>query len=391
VKRRPLTICAVILAGFGLAGYFSSKDGNPAAPLAGIKADSVETELWSTDDGRKYALTTYSYSGPNIERSRKALEEGLKNTSYHLQFEGDDYAYFAPSNEIYVHSIGWGLKDDGEKRAIVREYWPITWVKLTYLSLSLEKGVSQLNGGRPYYIVESFPKGTPERALMTACINGDVAQANENVGHVNLKAQDFIFWALFNDHLKVAQVLLDHGANINYTYPKFPMTTVDRLATCGYPDAVQFAFDHGAHFSDDGHTALANLTRQSSPAEYVMGSTGDASWMKPIAWEKAPEIAEIYFAHGAKPNGLDPVFKQTPLASAAWTGNAKLVKELLDHGADATMSVVDLANKSKHALPYELAAENKRNQWREVIGLLQEKSATEAPRHPTDKFPAARP
>jgi len=365
----------VIVAGLGATSYYARRSADPAATLASIQPDSVQTELWSTDDGRNYKLITFRYSGANVEASRKALTSGLKGTSFHLQFEGSNYAYFAPSMEPYAHSIGWGLRDDGKLRAIVREYCPVTPIQMWLLKFRLQKGVNQQYGGRPFYVIDSFSKGSPERELMASCLSGDVDQAKAIVGQANLKAQDFVFWALMNDHLDIAQVLLDHGADINYTFPKYPMTTVDRLATCGYPDAIRFAFDHGAHFSDDGHAALGNLAHQSSPADHVIDCAGDAAFYKTNSWEKTPEIAEIYFAHGAKPNGVDRAFRQTPLAAACWIGQARLAKVLLEHGADPTIAAPDPNGSSIPVLPRQLAEEGKRNQWRDVVSLLEKYSA----------------
>jgi len=138
---------------------------------------------------------------------------------------------------------------------------------------------------------------------------------------------------------KVAQLLLDHGADINVRDKngRTPLhgSVVDMADDLDdyFFDTVQFLLEHGA----DVH-ALGN--DHATPLHVVSESGGTRA-------------ARLLLKHGANVHSLDNIHR-TPLHFASRGGNAEVVRPLLGHGAD----VHALGNN--HSTPADCISQRRR-------------------------------
>ena len=209
-------------------------------------------------------------------------------------------------------------------------------MKITILSLLISLFVSTGCGTQMDVNSINKAKATP---LHIAAEEGDVKIAKlriKTVPNVNSKAGYYnttpLYSATRNDaclgspctispgvkknQVKIVALLIKHGAEVNAKL-RDGSTALSGAAICNAVDVAQLLIDSGADLNHRGHqyTALE------------------------IASSRGPDVAILMIKKGAKVNTFDYYTKTSPLHTAAKCGHRKLVKVLLQHGAD--MNVKD--------------------------------------------------
>jgi len=119
-----------------------------------------------------------------------------------------------------------------------------------------------------------------------------------------------------DNHLQIARILLDHGADINERGLGMPGATAIMLAAShGNADMVRLLIAHGADIK--ARDAYAHYT-------VLMWAAGSGT----------PETAGILLDHGANLKARDIPHGSTPLMIAAANGKAEIVRLFLARGAD---------------------------------------------------------
>lgn len=116
---------------------------------------------------------------------------------------------------------------------------------------------------------------------------------------------------LKKNQVKIITLLIKHGADVNAKSTS-GNTSLNDAAICNAVNTAQLLIDSGADLNHRGnqYTALE------------------------IASSRGPDVAILLIKKGAKVNTFDPYTKTSPLHTAAMCGHRKLVKVLLEHGAD---------------------------------------------------------
>ncbi len=109
----------------------------------------------------------------------------------------------------------------------------------------------------------------------------------------------------------IVVVLVEHGADVN-AEDRYGATALMSAAICNAVDVAQLLIDHGA---DMNHRA-------------------DQYAVLEVASSRGPDVAISMIKRGAKVNTSDPQTKETPLHKAARCGFQELAEQLLLHGAD---------------------------------------------------------
>ena len=125
-----------------------------------------------------------------------------------------------------------------------------------------------------------------------------------------------------DDHVDVARLLLDRGADMTIRQPSSGWTALTFAAVNGKARCLQLLLDRGATLDEDAQDWKALMFA----VQY-----------------RSRETARMLLVHGADPNVRDED-QRTPLMRAARNSDAELVRVLLDAGAD--VHAVDAGGRS---------------------------------------------
>jgi Ankyrin repeats (3 copies) len=145
--------------------------------------------------------------------------------------------------------------------------------------------------------------------------------------------------------LKIAQILLEHGANVN-NKDFFPFTALHRASIRGHLGVSRLLLDCGAdihtkdffgrtslHFaSRAGHVEVVQLLLESNADPNISDWSGDTPFI--IALERGhPGLVQLLLQHGADPNAQNQS-GESLLHVASRHGHLGVVEQLLELGAN---------------------------------------------------------
>jgi cytohesin len=200
--------------------------------------------------------------------------------------------------------------------------------------------------------------------------------------------------AVWKDHLRIVQHLLDHGADPDsldhFGHSSIHVAAmhnrVEHLNLLLHRGANPNAFSHRRHFDEvldwhflatPLHLAAMNNSTEAARVLIAHGSRRDECWgdqRTPLFYAAATGsagVAEVLLLAGADPNqrehrkGYSTYLDHTPLHYAARNGHASTVRMLLRHGADPK-----LRETQRNLTALELA----RNEGHQEIVVLLESS-----------------
>jgi ankyrin repeat protein len=170
-----------------------------------------------------------------------------------------------------------------------------------------------INGGMTA-LLYAARDGRPDEARLLAGAGADVKQADPNEIAP-------LLMAILNDHLDVARFLLDHGADINTSdfWGRTPIWAAVDLRNMDLDHGVDKGIDRAPVFDfiklliDRGANVNAR-TKEIHPGRRWLYSLGDVSWVDMTG--------------------------QTPFLRAALSGDTKVMRLLLEHGADPNIATL---------------------------------------------------
>jgi ankyrin repeat protein len=217
---------------------------------------------------------------------------------------------------------------------------------------------------------------TLDAALVTAVENGDAMEVSSLLGrraspNATGSKRDPgdpspLTIAATEGHTEVADLLIDHGADMNYRERHGGFTPLIRAAQSGHTETVKLLLARGAkaNLRDEwkGHTALEWAVRNQhvETLKALLEGGADISQdhqggtaLTTAAYEGYTEIVRVLLDARAD---LNATLKngQSALTFAAEQGHLQIVRLLLDRGADPNM--VRDPNKARHTTCLFLAA-----------------------------------
>ena len=202
--------------------------------------------------------------------------------------------------------------------------------------------------------------------------------------HANIEHSTPLHLASYCGGFKVAQLLLDYGANINVQDKtgRTPLhwTVIDMTDDLEdyFFDAVRFLLEHGANVNapdDDDATPLHVVSKSGSikATRLLLKHGADVHALSNIhpsplhlaSRRRDAEVARLLLEHGADVHALDGN-GSTPLHFASESGSAEAARLLLEHGADVNALAGD------HSTPLHFASESGNA---EIARLLLEQGA----------------
>ena len=132
--------------------------------------------------------------------------------------------------------------------------------------------------------------------------------------NISARASDLFFFACRQGHLEIAEVLLEHGADVNkWTEDGGNVSCLSFACREGNLDVAQFLLSYGADPNYTCPDGFPSLVRASAYGNI--------------------DIVKLLLDNGADPN-LHNSYNDAPLACACSDGYADIAKVLLDYGAD---------------------------------------------------------
>jgi ankyrin repeat protein len=147
----------------------------------------------------------------------------------------------------------------------------------------------------------------------------DLEAAEGDMGEKPLHGPSYGEYRSEEDGVRVAQLLLDHGADVN-TRRKDHWTPLHVASYFGNVEIVHLFLEHGADLEAAEGDIGAKPLHQLSYGEYRSEEDG-------------VRVAQLLLDRGADVNTRIKDH-QTPLHVASYFGNVEIVRLLLDHGAD---------------------------------------------------------
>ena len=185
-------------------------------------------------------------------------------------------------------------------------------------------------------------------------------------GRTDVEEQNFFSSFDSNFGVKIAQLLLKHGADV--TAQNNTHTTPLHLAlSSGVPEIVQLLIEHGADIN-----------------------TPDGDHKMPLHLARSPDIVRLLIKNGADVNALDGDHS-TPLHLASSSKSLETVRLLIEHGAD--VNARDGSDKTPlHLLSHPLASHpvGAKSEYDPITPITPESTeSTESPESP--KSPESEP
>jgi ankyrin repeat protein len=166
----------------------------------------------------------------------------------------------------------------------------------------------------------------------------DPEAATDNMGEKPLHQVSYGEYRSQEDGVRVAQLLLDSGADVN-TRRNDHQTPLHRASYFGNVEIVRLLLDHGAD-----PEAIAEGDMGQKPLHLV-------SYGRCGSQEDVVRVAQLLLGRGANVNTRRKD-DQTPLHRASYLGNVEIVRLLLDHGADLEAATDNMGEKPLHKVSY---------------------------------------
>lgn len=151
-----------------------------------------------------------------------------------------------------------------------------------------------------------------------------------------------------NNNLQIVKLLVEHGADVNgETNEKDPTTLLRAILTKGAIEIVRYLLDNGADvnavrsgtsplwtaiFTGDADTVRLLVTRGAD-----VTSTTSGGWTPLHAAFRSAPITRILLSAGAPPNTLNDTNTESALLLASWHNRPAVVSVLLAHNADPNL------------------------------------------------------
>ena len=158
-------------------------------------------------------------------------------------------------------------------------------------------------------------------------------------------------------HVKVAQSLFEHGANINSQTPHYDETPLHTASRLGCVEIEKWLLDHGADVNrqmkdgktslylaaEYGHVEAARLLLQHHAKVNSRDTNGSTPLLATVQTEQA-DVAYLLLEYGADPHVRNK-FGKTPLHEAMKNGHLDVARKLLELNVD-----VDLRDRNGSTL-----------------------------------------
>jgi ankyrin repeat protein len=243
------------------------------------------------------------------------------------------------------------------------------------VSLMLAEEPALVTHTRPFS--DACKAGQPEAVL--ALIRAG-APVNTTDGSGPGFSRKPLLWALrpsewTDGHLRVVEVLLDHGADPSGGPDEEVVTPLLAAAEWNHPAAIALLVERGARVGFYEAVALGDVTTVKSllarspelawkVRRRCVGFSGDPGTSLHFAGfsrlgkddsavaSSLATIAKLLIAHGAPPNTatIEGVTIAGPIANAARSGNVAVARVLLAHGADPQEALVPALTGSEQAI-----------------------------------------
>jgi ankyrin repeat protein len=176
----------------------------------------------------------------------------------------------------------------------------------------------------------------------------DLEAAGGDMGEKPLHKVSYGKYRSQEDGVRVAQLLLDRGADVN-TRRKDHQTPLHVASYFGNVEIVRLLLDHGADLEAATGDMGEKPLHQVSYGEYR-------------SQEDGVRVAQLLLDRGADVNTRRKDH-QTPLHLASYFGNVEIVRLLLDHGADLEAAVGDMGAKPLDTCTVSRAANSDLRGW----------------------------
>ena len=201
-------------------------------------------------------------------------------------------------------------------------------------------------------------------ALKSASWHGhiEIVRVLIEYGPCQMALTHALYQTIERNKVEVAALLLDNGASFKVLIPGCGRSTWITACRQGSPGMVRLLIDRGADAKDQSamKAALCNpevlivlLEHGADPNQYVYGSKPLLDLLQRKQGEDKERVLAILLGHGADPNISLGTSGHTALMIAALEPHVKLVKLLLEYGADVTKvnregkSVLDLLGRTR--------------------------------------------
>jgi len=213
--------------------------------------------------------------------------------------------------------------------------------------------------------------------LLNYCERGDmdsVKRLLESYGQENVNSTDKLcrtplYWACYNNNLRMAKLLLGNGAGASINMTSSNKTPLYWAYKNGNRKMVELLLQYGAreraclsaHYSEAKfHGALRNKAIKSDLEAWIKNciiGTSEAEVLR-LACEKknAKMVATLLKSGSVASVNMADEKGRTPLHLACQNSNLKMVRLLLDHGAGDSVNMED--EKGKTPLHYACACNN---------------------------------
>ncbi|KAL3457250.1 ankyrin repeat-containing domain protein [Aspergillus heterothallicus] len=179
-------------------------------------------------------------------------------------------------------------------------------------------------------------------------------------------------------YLNIANILLEHGADVNVRRPYTnPQTPLDVAASRGHFQMVRFLLLRGADIHAENLIAHAASSGNVDLVRFLLdhgaiinggryNSQPSLAWAE---WDRNHAMLKLLLERGADPNEVGYGYAMTPLHLAAMYGDVAAVQMLLHYGADVNL------RDSRDFVPLHVTADAEGPEREEVYRLLLERDA----------------
>ncbi|XTI93570.1 ankyrin repeat-containing domain protein [Cenococcum geophilum] len=151
--------------------------------------------------------------------------------------------------------------------------------------------------------------------------------------------------AVRTENVQMVEILLRRGATVNDFYYGRAMTPLQEACYIGHVDLVKTLLEAGA---------LVNPRAGEHYPWYDDGADFQGTALQAAAHCGSAELVRVLLNAGANPNALVPEYGEAPLVAAARKKDVCLVTLLLDAGADVNVNQAPSRDEDKTALQYAI-------------------------------------
>ncbi len=257
-----------------------------------------------------------------------------------------------------IHGAIWGRKPKETIQLLLKAYHP-NYISQDFFGVSplhaaaavdfkdeIELIVKTCPGAisRVTYEGKSALHDAAEKGCATAVET--LIKLGTSVNLVDKKSRTALWWAMSRSHEKVANILLDVGADPSIDCPNYSL-----------------AFE-----ASKNTPALVKRLLNDKRFNYTADNHDEVTCLHHATWIKSNDVAMLYLEHDMAREGklvnATNEYGSTPLHDAAWVDNVQMVRLLLEAGADTEIrnheegTPLEMAMKKGHAEIAELIREH---------------------------------